>query len=56
MSDSDKLGLFLVIVGLGLIASKASAKLAQEMGLPTLAVILVAGIVGHAIAGLGEAR
>jgi hypothetical protein len=51
MSDRDKIGLFLVIVGLGLLAEKASAKLAQETGLPTLAISVVAGIVGHGIAG-----
>jgi hypothetical protein len=50
MSGSDKIGLFLVIVGLALIAGKASAKLAQETGLPTLAISVVAGVVGHGIA------
>jgi multisubunit Na+/H+ antiporter MnhG subunit len=50
MSDSDKLGLFLVIVGLGLVASKASSRLAQEVGVPALVITVFAGIVGHGIA------
>jgi uncharacterized membrane protein YkgB len=51
MSDSGKLGLFLVIVGLGLLTGKASARLATETGVPTLAISLVAGIVGHGLSG-----
>jgi hypothetical protein len=51
MSDFDKIGLFLVIVGLGLVASKASAKLARETGVPRLAISVVAGIFGHGLAG-----
>src|SRR6476619_7196358 len=38
MSDGEKLGLFLVIVGLGLIVGKASAKLGRETGVPTLGI------------------
>jgi hypothetical protein len=51
MSDGGKLGLFLVIVGLGLIAGKASAKLGRETGVPTLVISVLAGIVGHGLAG-----
>jgi hypothetical protein len=50
MSDSDKFGLFLVIVGLGLLASKASARLGQEVGVPALVITAFAGIVSHGIA------
>jgi hypothetical protein len=51
MSDGEKLGLFFVIVGLGLIVGKASSKLATETGLPTLAISVLAGIIGHGLAG-----
>src|ERR1700674_4846049 len=51
MSDFDKIGLFLVIVGLGLLAGKASAKLAREAGVPTLAISIVAAIMGHGLSG-----
>ena len=51
MSDAEKLGLFFVIVGLGLIVGNASAKLAGETGVPTLAISVLAGIVGHGLAG-----
>ena len=51
MSDGEKLGLFVVIVGLGLVAGKASARLARETGLPTLLISVLAGIVGHGLAG-----
>jgi uncharacterized membrane protein YkgB len=51
MSDSDRIGLFLVIVGFSLLAGKASAKLARETGLPTLVISVVAGVVGHGLAG-----
>ena len=51
MSDFDKFGLFLVIVGLGLLTGKASAKLARETGFPTLAISVVAGIFGHGLSG-----
>ncbi len=47
MSDGEKIGLFVVIVGLGLLAGKASVKLARETGLPTLLISVVAGVVGH---------
>jgi hypothetical protein len=50
MSDQEKLGLFLLIVGLGLIAGRASAKLAQEIGVPQLAITVLAGAIGHGIA------
>lgn len=49
MSDFDKVGLFLVIVGLGLLASKASAKLARETGVPRFAITVVAGMFGHGL-------
>jgi hypothetical protein len=51
MNDRDKLGLFLIIVGLGFVAGKASAKLARETGLPTLVISVLAGIVAHGLAG-----
>jgi hypothetical protein len=51
MSDFDKAGLFLVIVGLGLLAGRASAKLARETGVPRLAISVVAGILGHGLSG-----
>ena len=51
MSDSEKIGLFLFIVGLGLLAGRASTKLAKETGVPQLAITLIAGIIGHGIAG-----
>lgn len=46
-----KLGLFVAIVGLGLVAEEASAKLARETGMPTLLISVLAGIVGHGLAG-----
>jgi hypothetical protein len=51
MSDGEKLGLFCVIVGLGLIVGKASAKLASKTGVPTLVISVLAGIIGHGLAG-----
>jgi hypothetical protein len=50
MSESEKLGLFLVTVGLGLLATKASQKLARETGFPALLISVLAGAVGHGIA------
>lgn len=50
MSDSEKIGLFVIVVGLGLLAGKASAKLARETGLPTLLISVLAGVVGHGLA------
>jgi hypothetical protein len=50
MSQRDQLILFLVVVGLGVVASRASTKLAQEVGLPVLAITVAAGVVGHVIA------
>jgi hypothetical protein len=51
MSDGEKLGLFVVIVGLGLVGGKASARLARETGVPTLLISVLAGIVGHGLGG-----
>jgi hypothetical protein len=51
VSNGDKIGLFLVIVGLGLPAGKASARLAKETGVPALAIGAAAGAVGHGLAG-----
>jgi hypothetical protein len=50
MSDSEKIGLFVILVGLGLISGKVSAKLARETGLSTLVIALLAGAVGHGLA------
>ena len=47
----EKLGLFVIIVGLGLVAGKASAKLVRETGLPTPMMSVLAGVVGHGLAG-----
>ena len=51
MSNGEKIGLLLVIVGLGVIAGKASTLLSRETGLPQVAIGLAAGIVGHGLAG-----
>jgi hypothetical protein len=51
MSDREKLGLFVIIVGLGLVTGRASARLARETGLPTVVISLLAGVVGHGLAG-----
>jgi hypothetical protein len=50
MSDRDKLGLFVILVGLSLISGKVSAKLARETGLSTLVIAVLAGAVGHGLA------
>jgi len=49
MTDFDKLILFVVIVGLSILAGKASAKLARETGVPALVIGTVGGVAGHAI-------
>jgi hypothetical protein len=51
MSDGEKIGLFLLLVGLGVVSGKLSARLAREVGLPKLAVAAAVAIVGH---GLSE--
>ncbi len=51
MSDTEKIGLFLAIVGLALLSGKASAKLAREIGVPALLISLVGGAIGHRLAG-----
>lgn len=50
MSDSERIGLFVVLVGLGLVSGKVSAKLARETGVSTLALALLAAAVGHGLA------
>jgi hypothetical protein len=50
MSDMEKVGLFIAIIGLALLSGKASAKLAREIGVPTLLISLVGGAIGHRLA------
>jgi hypothetical protein len=50
MSDSEKIGLFILIVGLGLFAGRLSATLAREIGIPALAISVTAGLAGHLVA------
>lgn len=50
MSDRDKLGLFVILVSLGLVSGKVSTRLARETGLSTLVVAVLAGAVGHGLA------
>lgn len=50
MNNLDKLGLFLFIVGLGLVTRKTSAKLARETGISPIAIGIAAWIAGY---GLG---
>lgn len=50
MSDTGRVGLFLAIIGLALLAEKASARLAREIGVPALLINLVGGAIGHRLA------
>jgi len=49
VSDGEKLGLIVLLVGLGLISGKVSAKLAKETGLSTLLIAALAGAAGHGL-------
>jgi hypothetical protein len=51
MGDGEKIGLFLAIGGLAVIAGKASARLARETGIPAIVIGIAAGIVGHGLTG-----
>jgi hypothetical protein len=51
MSDSEKIGVFVLLVGLGLLSGKLSARLAAGLGVPPLAVALAAAVVGHGLSG-----
>jgi hypothetical protein len=50
MSDTEKIGLFVILVGLGIVTGRVSARLARETGLSTLAIALLAGVIGHGLA------
>jgi hypothetical protein len=50
MSNTEQIGLFLLIVAVGVIAGKAAARLARETGIPQLAIAGAASLAGHLLA------
>lgn len=50
MTDLQKLALFALIVGLSILAGKASARLARETGISALLIGAAGGGAGHLIA------